>query len=61
MLSKPIAVGLARHDCRAMAAELILPAFTTMLDVIVFDMELRSKMPFSFDDLGCVDAGKRRP
>jgi hypothetical protein len=35
-----------------MPAELILPAFTTMLDVIVFDMALRSKMPFGFDNLG---------
>ena len=51
-LSKPIVVGLARHDCRAMPAELILPALTTMLDVIMVDMAFRSGMPFGFDDLG---------
>jgi hypothetical protein len=35
-----------------MPAELILPALTTMLVVIMFDMALRSGMPFGFDDLG---------
>jgi hypothetical protein len=35
-----------------MPAELILPALTAMLDVIMFDMALRSGMPFGFDDLG---------
>jgi hypothetical protein len=35
-----------------MPAELILPALTTMLDVIMVDMAPRSGMPFGFDDLG---------
>jgi hypothetical protein len=35
-----------------MPAELILPALTTMLDLIVVDMALRAGMPFGFDDLG---------
>jgi hypothetical protein len=35
-----------------MPAELILPALTTMLDVIMVDMAFRSGMPFGFDDLG---------
>jgi hypothetical protein len=35
-----------------MPAELILPALTTMLDMIMVGMALRSGMPFGFDDLG---------
>tara|TARA_B100001093_G_scaffold276811_1_gene264509 strand:- start:738 stop:845 length:108 start_codon:yes stop_codon:yes gene_type:complete len=35
-----------------MPAQLILPAFTTMLELAMFDVALRSGMPFGFDDLG---------
>jgi hypothetical protein len=52
VLSKPIVVGFARHDCRAMPAQLILPAFATMLNKAMLDMALRSEMPFGFDNLG---------
>jgi len=35
-----------------MPAQLILPAFATMLDMAMLGMALRSEMPFGFDDLG---------
>jgi hypothetical protein len=34
------------------SAQLILSAFTTMLDPAMLNMVLRSEMPFGFDALG---------
>jgi hypothetical protein len=45
-------IGLARHDCCAVPEQLIFPAFTTMLKMIMLNMALWSGMPFGFDDLG---------
>jgi hypothetical protein len=52
ILSKPIVIGLARHDCCAVPAQLILLAVTTMLDMAMLDMALWSGVPFGFDNLG---------
>jgi hypothetical protein len=35
-----------------MPAQLIFPAFTTMLEMVMLIMALWSGMPFGFDDLG---------
>jgi hypothetical protein len=35
-----------------MQAQLIFPALTTMLEMVMLNMALWSGMPFGFDDLG---------
>jgi hypothetical protein len=57
ILSKPIVIGLARHDCCAVPTQLILLAVTTMLVmtmlvIAALDTALWLGMPFGFDNLG---------